>query len=1374
MVMRVAELNIAVDARTEQLEQGLRRARGQVRRYSRQASADLRRVGQAARTSSIVLAGAFAGITAVLGRQALEIDRLSRSIGTTAEEYQVLAQAFRQAGLDGDGVAAIINRTNEVVAEARDGNEGLTLSLNRLGLSYRELETLDPSTRFATLVDALNGIPDATERSRIGLELFQGEFERGGVIFTRGSEGLEEIRRTLTENGGLIPQETIDRAADFARRIENLTQVVGANFFDGLSRAIPQTSNWGEVMEAAGSIARRLGEAIGNLTIFLNEHWRIIVAVVAAWKTFQFISFVTGLATAVSQLTLNLIELRRARAALGAVDAAATGVQGAAGAAQATGAGAVPARRGLGLFDLSIFSIVTASIQALLGGFFEALGQRLHGSVGAIRKGFVATIIGVVAAAGAGASRALNALLDVRFFRHTPRGASGRAVFESIRELFARLVLRFQTYYEAFIFFYLNILSRRLDFRASRFSRRGQDNQQRAREYADNRVTNFYERAEQRRQRTIDEFGRRYPQGTNDRNAFYRVYTEILQGIRTELQSARRNTFDFIRVVWRNTSLFNDRILEAARGNPLRGITYQRDGVPIVVRDNVRARRALARTILIVTAGFNALQETLSYALLNSGGLFASLTNLGRAVSGLVVPIIQATQIMAGMIRRSSRPSSFRRGEDDYGGALGLLFPNAERRLVPQRYVRRRVRVNEVEVGGPYSVRSIDLNAERRMRGETEFVNPILRFIENLGRRLRRLSAIVVRLIIRLTPLLRLIPATSIVLTALTAAFLAFEVVVFAIRALFETTAQTAQRLINTGARIEIVYQTFRILVIDFTRFIAAIPSFFVRMFIGVRSAFVAGTVAVVKATGNFLSAIEEFFLGFFMSVGNGARRILGEVIEAFLNPRRTLDAIAEFFAGIGDFIVDYVNNGIQNIRRQLSQIPDLLDSIANTITSTIASAFEIISDGILAGLRGLGNHLLNFFNRERAVADREAARERLRSGRDVLPDLREQRNPFRGARRTYDFLTEGFVGPPTAAERVFELNNQGQNRRAGIPDEEGIVSTRASNFDRLVLREIERLFPEGIVFGGLTELTRLVIDEIELARLNLQDEIQAVLQSGQPYVNPAFQTEGEAFPFGSIERGSENVALLQDLRYNPEGLYGPPRPPVEPLPVIGGGRLVNQFYDELDANGGPDFFINMANRFASDIGDAFLNLDFENLGQALAQTFRRSLADQLTAFFGSIFRNILANFAERQAAEATGGFFSRLISLPFLGGRGRSPGAGGGAGPNPLGGGGTPGFADGIFHEGGVVGGGSIGAETPALLQVGEMVLTRGQQARLFEIANGGGVAAGGTMNFTFAPNITGNVDNATLDAIRSQAREISSLMEAEMRERGVFSYAS
>lgn len=219
------------------------------------------------------------------------------------------------------------------------------------------------------------------------------------------------------------------------------------------------------------------------------------------------------------------------------------------------------------------------------------------------------------------------------------------------------------------------------------------------------------------------------------------------------------------------------------------------------------------------------------------------------------------------------------------------------------------------------------------------------------------------------------------------------------------------------------------------------------------------------------------------------------------------------------------------------------------------------------------------------------------------------------------------------------------------------------------------------------------------------------------------------------------------------------------------------QFNDRIEQTQ-PRFFEDLSGGLASVLSASLFSERFreesESWGEALArnigQAFRNTLdnslqnflSEHLNRFFSSVFNDLIGGIFGTEttsgvARGALGGFLGRLF------GNRNAPDAGGFVGPPR---------ADGTFHEGGIIGGAGApsGREVGIRALTGEAVLNQTQQDNLlFAVANGGGVGGGEAIVININNQMTGDVTDATMRAMRENNRELTALVGSELQRIGV-----
>ena len=103
------------------------------------------------------------------------------------------------------------------LSEAGSGSKSANETLSALGLTFKELQALEPDKQFEVLADRISGLKDPADRTRAAVELFG----RAGAdllpLFEQGAAGIEDVAATRHFRDDLVP--------DFRDRLEQRVPV---------------------------------------------------------------------------------------------------------------------------------------------------------------------------------------------------------------------------------------------------------------------------------------------------------------------------------------------------------------------------------------------------------------------------------------------------------------------------------------------------------------------------------------------------------------------------------------------------------------------------------------------------------------------------------------------------------------------------------------------------------------------------------------------------------------------------------------------------------------------------------------------------------------------------------------------------------------------------------------------------------------------------------------------------------------------------------------------------------------------------------------------------------------------------------------------
>lgn len=185
---------------------------------------------------------------------------LSEQTGIAVDQIQVFQQALRDAGGTGDNFAQIVQKQQKAVEEFGFELSTQVRAFELLGLSFEELDRLDPTSQFETIVNALGELTSQTEKAFVANQLF-GRGGRDILTILGDPQALTRASITL----GLQSQVLRENAAEFDRTADLInsagTKLQG--LFVGIGAEIEEPVRQG--LEVFNEVdLTRFGQLIGN------------------------------------------------------------------------------------------------------------------------------------------------------------------------------------------------------------------------------------------------------------------------------------------------------------------------------------------------------------------------------------------------------------------------------------------------------------------------------------------------------------------------------------------------------------------------------------------------------------------------------------------------------------------------------------------------------------------------------------------------------------------------------------------------------------------------------------------------------------------------------------------------------------------------------------------------------------------------------------------------------------------------------------------------------------------------------------------------------------------------------------------------------
>jgi hypothetical protein len=259
-----------------------------------------------------------------------ELAKTSRQLGMTAADLQAFRNSAALAGVSSDELSAGLRRMQINIANAGAGTGTAKAAMDRLGISMRDLQGLNPQQQFQKIAEQVSKIQDPAQRSALATELLgkQGpklleaanEFSRlreqaeklGIALSKTDTAAIERAGDAITEIQQILSGALQKAVADLAPYIEAIAvsikeAIISAGGFEkiwgNVKKAIRETINVAVILAAivtvsklsAGVIALNRGIALAggrmkyfNAVVLRNPLFLAVAAAIALGKVLKF------------------------------------------------------------------------------------------------------------------------------------------------------------------------------------------------------------------------------------------------------------------------------------------------------------------------------------------------------------------------------------------------------------------------------------------------------------------------------------------------------------------------------------------------------------------------------------------------------------------------------------------------------------------------------------------------------------------------------------------------------------------------------------------------------------------------------------------------------------------------------------------------------------------------------------------------------------------------------------------------------------------------------------------------------------------------------------------------------------------------------
>lgn len=146
------------------------------------------------------------------------VGKTSRSLGVSSTDLQRLRFAGQRAGLSIEQVDKSLGILTKQLEDARAKGTGPAAdAFKTLGLSIADFQNLGTEERVKRIADAINALPNPTQRSAVAMQLFGARNKEMTVLLAEGADGIQKLGDRAQELGGVIDEGAVlaaERMAD--------------------------------------------------------------------------------------------------------------------------------------------------------------------------------------------------------------------------------------------------------------------------------------------------------------------------------------------------------------------------------------------------------------------------------------------------------------------------------------------------------------------------------------------------------------------------------------------------------------------------------------------------------------------------------------------------------------------------------------------------------------------------------------------------------------------------------------------------------------------------------------------------------------------------------------------------------------------------------------------------------------------------------------------------------------------------------------------------------------------------------------------------------------------------------------------------------
>lgn len=192
-------------------------------------------------TTVVAGAAALAGLAVKMVNFGSEIDDNSQKLGMSTEGYQYWSLVLQRAGSDASQLSMAIRQMTEFTTQLSEGNGDALLSLQKLGIGYKDFMSLSTEDQLYAIVTALQGVESQTDKVQLAQDIFGTRVYQELLPLLGMEQGsLEDLKDEFEGLGLIIKDDTIKQTAALGDKFDNFTNTIKVSAFAIATELLPE------------------------------------------------------------------------------------------------------------------------------------------------------------------------------------------------------------------------------------------------------------------------------------------------------------------------------------------------------------------------------------------------------------------------------------------------------------------------------------------------------------------------------------------------------------------------------------------------------------------------------------------------------------------------------------------------------------------------------------------------------------------------------------------------------------------------------------------------------------------------------------------------------------------------------------------------------------------------------------------------------------------------------------------------------------------------------------------------------------------------------------------------------------------------------